>query len=459
MPSNSGFFAVRKRKSEVEPPDSSSVTLTELQDENRRLKRAVDELTTLNDLAREIGAFSNPRKIIKKIIRLSNRAVNAAQGVITLIDQRDNSELKTLVRAFNTVHDREQFHFDQSLLGWMVRNRQPLLSNTPHDDKRLGGKLDHSIRSLLCVPLLAKSQLIGVLTVFNKKVEPGLKEIDPGFNEADQRLLAIIAIQSAQVIENARLGEENRSFELVQEQLRMAAKIQSDLLPGSSPQIAGYDVAGASESVQEVGGDYFDFIPIDEHRLALCLGDVSGKGLPASLLMANLQATLRGQVLVDAPMGFCIGRANRLLYQSISPEKFVTMFFGILDTREHTLQFCNAGHEYPFLLTADDSEIETIRRLSTGGTMLGFRSIYCYEEEIVSLQEQDTLVIFSDGITDAENAAMEPFGEKRLAALLHESRDLGAAELITQIRSAAQQHANGRSQLDDISVVVVKRES
>src|SRR5208283_3423200 len=179
-----------------------------------------------------------------------------------------------------------------------------LLASDLQSDPRFSGvKTDGDFRSLLCVPLLVKNRLIGILAVFDKT--DGTE-----FTEDDKRLLSIIAAQSGQILENARLYEQEKSLIIMQEEVNLASKIQFELLPRQAPKIPGYEIAGKSIPAQVVGGDYFDFIPINEQQIALGLGDVSGKGLPASLLMANLQATLRGQTLGMTSAKECIARSN-----------------------------------------------------------------------------------------------------------------------------------------------------
>jgi len=288
--------------------------------------------------------------------------------------------------------------------------------------------------------------LKGVLTVYNKK--GGMP-----FTEEDQRLLAIIAAQSAQVIENARLNEREKQLLKMQEELRLAAKIQLDLLPKTAPHLQGYEIAGKSVPAQLVGGDYFDFIPMDDHRCAVCLGDVSGKGLPASLLMANTQATLRGQVLLNLSPKECIQHSNRLLSRSISSDKFVTLFYGVLDNSCHTLSFTNAGHDHPYLLSPN----QPLRRLQTGGVPLGMLEEFPFEEETIPLGPGDLMVVSSDGITEAINTGQEQFGQDRLAAIISEHKDLSAAELIDMIIAAVKAHAGNTPQIDDMTLVVIRR--
>jgi sigma-B regulation protein RsbU (phosphoserine phosphatase) len=298
------------------------------------------------------------------------------------------------------------------------------------------------------VPLLVKNRLIGILAVFNKKD-------NAPFTEDDKRLLSIIAAQSGQILENARLYETEKSLISMQEEVRLASNIQLELLPKKFPDIAGYEIAGRSIPAQMVGGDYFDFIPMADNRLALSLGDVSGKGLPASLLMANLQATLRGQTLVNSTARDCVVRSNKLLYESTSPEKFVTLFYSILDPVKHELVYCNAGHDHPFLLSPGKEPV----RLKTGGIVVSIMDSFPFDEAVVHLEPGDTVVVYSDGIPEAMNTEKELFGEERLTELLLKNHHLSPIELIDTIISTAKTFAGRMPQSDDMTILVVKRKA
>lgn len=427
--------------------ESQSVSPAPLMEENRRLRRAVEELSILNDIARAIGASLSTQDIMQTIIHRSIRALHAEQGVITLVDQQSSDEMKTLVRTMVSSSDHQQFHFHQNLLGWMHLNKKPLAMNDLQNDQRFQGvKFDSSIRSLLSVPMVIKSELKGVLTIYNKKD-------GSGFTEEDQRLLAIIAAQSAQVVENARLYEEEQAFFHVKEEVRLASKIQLELLPKQAPQIPGYDIAGKSIPAQVVGGDYFDFIPIDGQRLAFCVGDISGKGLPASLLMANLQATLRGQTHLSVSAKECVQRSNKLLFHSTGSDKFATLFYGILDYSAHTIGFSNAGHNYPILFSSNEHH----RTLETGGVVLSILEDYPFEDETVSINIGDTLLVYSDGITEAMNKHEELFGEERLFNVLRERRDGSATQLVEHILRSVKSHSFDVPQTDDMTLVVINR--
>jgi len=418
-----------------------------LEEENLRLKHAVDELSILNELATAIGGLNSSEDVIRKIISRSLRAVNAEQGVITVVDEQPNEPMKTLVRTMVSSADRGQFHFNQALLGWMIMNKKPLTVNDPpHDERFRGIPWDGSVHSVLCVPMLVRSALKGVLAVYNKKAEEG-------FTTDDQRLLAIIAAQSAQVMENARLREEERSLIKMQEEFRLAAQIQADLLPKEPPNLSGYDVAGATFSARSIGGDYFDFIPLDGKRIALCVGDVSGKGLTAALLMANLQASLRSQSYMSTSVKECIGKVNHHLFESTSPEKFATVFYGVLDAVNNKLTYCNAGHEMPILFEGNG----TADRLKEGGTVVGIMDGFEFQESTIDVAPADTLVIFSDGVTEAMNSDREQFGEKRLIDTVCQHPTLSAQGLVGKIVEAVRTHAGEAPQSDDITALVVKR--
>ena len=420
-----------------------------LLDENRRLKHAVQELSILNDLARANGGSLDPQEIINTIIRRSLRAISAEQGVITLVDQEANDPMKTFVRAMDSSVEHEEFHLTQSLLGWMHLNKKPLLVNSPRTDDRFRGVTwDDSISTLVCVPMMIKSELKGVITAYNKKG-------GAGFTEDEQRLLSIIAAQSAQVVENARLNERERQLLKMQEEIRLASKIQNDLLPKAAPDIPGYEIAGRSIPAQVVGGDYFDFIPVNDHRLAICVGDVSGKGLPASLLMANTQATLRGQTFINPSAHECMERSNKLLFDSTSPDKFVTMFYSVLDVSSHQLSYSNAGHDIPYLL----SPAGPLKRLNVGGVPLSMLEQFPFQEETIAMQPGDLLVICSDGIPEAMDVNQVQFTDEKLSLLLDTLRAASAVDVIDGIVAAVRKHAGTAPQADDMTVVVVKRKS
>jgi len=249
------------------------------------------------------------------------------------------------------------------------------------------------------------------------------------------------------------VSSERSQKEAIEMELRLARDVQRSLLPLSPPQVHGYDIAGRTIPAREVGGDYFDFIPTDENKLSIVVADVAGKGLPASLLMANLQATLRSQALLDAPPHQCIDRTNKLLFQITRADRFVTVFYGVLDAQNHTVQFCNAGH--PPALLFQDRVAPT--RLEAGGIILGVKEDAEYKYGSIDIAVDSVLVICSDGVTEAMNKQGEFFGEERLVNIIHQYRHLPAEDLLETIFSQVDAYSSDSYNPDDVTMVVIKR--
>ena len=429
----------------------SDSEIKRLNEEKIRLRRAVDELAILNNLALSIGGSLDSEKIMRSIIGKSIRSIAAEQGDITLVDQDEFNPTQTLVRSMISSNKNEPLHLNQNLIGWMQINKKPLMMNDPENDSRFKNvRWDPTIRSVLSAPLMAKSRLIGILTLYNKT-----SEHNSGFTESDQRLLSIIAAQSAQVVENARLYEEEKTLQFVRRELELASEIQQKMLPSSVPEIGGYKLFGKNITAQTVGGDYYDFILLDEHRWAFCLGDISGKGLPASLLMSNLQAILRGQTLHLNEPSEILKCANHQLYNSTSPEKFATLFLGILNSSSDTLTYSCAGHEYPFLLKNDGSHL----RLKSGGVPLAVLDDQEFIQDTIQLDKGDCIFVYSDGITDNMDTNDEQFGEDRLRELLINSgSELSNPEnLIAKVFKSSIDFSKHTKRFDDMTAVVLTR--
>ena len=235
--------------------------------------------------------------------------------------------------------------------------------------------------------------------------------------------------------------------------MRLANDIQVNLLPKSKPQILNYQIDGKSIPAKEVGGDYFDFIPLKNNDLVFCLGDISGKGIPAALLMANLQASLRGQTLMDIPCKDCVAFTNNLLYNSTDSNKFATLFYGVLHSSENTITFCNAGHNEPILI----DQAGNINRLKEGGIIVGILPGMTYEEKTIDFKADSLLVVYSDGITEAMNSNEEEFGEERLISLIKENKSLSPSNLINLVINTVNDHAGNAEQMDDMTLVIIKR--
>lgn len=417
--------------------------------EIRRLKAAVAELSILNDIALAVSTARNLNDVIDMVVQRCVKHLNVEQGTVILVESGDvSSPFRTMVRKMDSRVDVVPYHFGIQLSGWMLKHQAPLLINNFQDDKRFSFdvKQGFQIKSLLSVPLRLKGNLIGVLNVFNKQNETG-------FTAEDKRLLSIIGTQSAQVIESARLYEEEKTLMQLNEELKVAADIQKQLLPSEDPDVNQYDITGRNSPAREMGGDYYDFIPLKDGKWAICLGDVSGKGITAALLMANLQATIRSQSNLNFSSDRVIAESNILLHHNTSTDKFVTGFYCILDPVEHTMESTNAGHDHPFLIKRNGD----VTRLEEGGVILGFMAESEYVKETHLLNPGDLVVIYSDGLTDAISPDGEEFGEARLLDLVKKNSSLSTGRLSDLIYRSIGAFSGDFPIRDDMTLVLIRR--
>jgi len=271
---------------------------------------------------------------------------------------------------------------------------------------------------------------------------------------------------NAMTVAVKRGREEAVQRERLERELATAREIQQRLLPDEIPSVPGFDITGLSIPSRQVGGDYFDFLVQPDGRVGIAIADVSGKGIPAALLMSNLQASLHGQVIHRGSVGEMVARVNDLLVRSTDVQMFATFFYGVLDQAEGTFTSTNAGHNPP-ILRRSGGEVEHLAR---GGLLIGMMAGHAYEQETVVLGEGDVLVLFTDGITEAEGPEIEGavspddedelehmFGERRLLDVVAANAHLSAVRIREAILSAVSDHTAGVPQSDDITLVVIKR--
>ncbi len=264
--------------------------------------------------------------------------------------------------------------------------------------------------------------------------------------------------------------EQALQREVLEREVLMARRIQERLLPSSMPRIPGFEVAASSDPSQQVGGDYFDFLQLGDGRWGFAVGDVTGKGVPAALLMSNVQASLHGQALHPGGVAATVERMNTLLAESTDPHMFVTFFYGVLDPATGEAVCTNAGHEPPILLRADGR----VERVRIGGLILGMLPGQSYAEHSLTLEPGDLMVLYTDGVTEAtgpghigpedqddddslDESATNFFEEERLLEVVRQSRGLGAEDLRQRILREVRAFTEGRPQSDDITLLVLKR--
>ncbi len=245
------------------------------------------------------------------------------------------------------------------------------------------------------------------------------------------------------------LAQGTAELEVQQQELQRAREIQESLLPKTIPQLPGFEVAGAWLPARVVSGDYYDVFPLGDHKLCICIADVVGKGVSAALLMAHAQAAVRAlSSQSEGPAALC-GRVNRLLCENIATGKFVTFFYAILDSETRTLSYCNAGNPYPILVSHGEA-----RMLDNGGAVLGVFPEWAYEDTAIPFEPQDRLLLFTDGITEAEGADGTEFGEGGVAAFARSNSRQSARELTNGLLENVNAFCGGHFQ-DDATLVVV----
>jgi sigma-B regulation protein RsbU (phosphoserine phosphatase) len=268
------------------------------------------------------------------------------------------------------------------------------------------------------------------------------KQIDLG---RERRELRRRAAEEARVREEALIHQQEQEREIAE-----ARAIQEKLLPREIPQMPGYEIASAWQSARLVGGDYFDILPLDAKALGLCIADVAGKGMPAALLMSNLQAAVRGLSSLSVAPNVLCNRLNSIVYRNTESDRFITFFYAHLEAFSRRLTYVNAGHNAPFVVRSDGSH----ERLREGGTVLGVFDSRNYEMGSVQLSAGDRVILFTDGVTEACNFEGEEFGEGRLLRFLKDHLALSADALQAKILKEVEAFSGGRWQ-DDATLLVL----
>jgi sigma-B regulation protein RsbU (phosphoserine phosphatase) len=401
--------------------------------------KASAPLQALIRAGKELSENRPLAELFPVILDLAIQAVSAQRGVLLLI------EGENLVPK---AHKGDGFRISSGVRDRVLKEKTSILVRDAQLDDAFKGRMsivEQKVHTMMAVPLEAKKSIIGLIYVDSPFV---LRE----FTKGDLELLAVMANIAAIRIENARLAEIEQTERLMQRDLSQAAEIQGRMLPDKAPDMPGTDLAGFNAACRTVGGDYYDFFPYPDGRVALALGDVSGKGMPASLMMMALQA--RVQVLAEDPgnLAAFMTRLNKATCAKCPSNRFITFFFCVLDTRTGELTFANAGHNPPIVVRAS-GEAEM---LEGGGPVLGILPIAPYSEERIRLAKGDMLVLYSDGVTEANDVNQNEYDEERFIEVLKKNRAAPAAEIVQAVTKSLAEFAAGAPQADDITLVVAK---
>jgi sigma-B regulation protein RsbU (phosphoserine phosphatase) len=422
-----------------------------LKEANFQLNRKIVELEALHEMGLTITALAGIDELPDTVLLRAVSLCDAGAG--TLLLRGAGGELNVAAA----------FGLDKSALeeacagplGRVVAAETPLVLNEPAPALRA-----LPCHKLLAVPLVVGDKHLGALIVCDKERRHGYEDFGP----ADVRSLSSLAAQAGVAFENARLYREALEKERLEKELEIAAAIQRALLPTELPRRPDLDLAALTVSTRQVGGDYYDVIALPDGRLIVVIADVSGKGVPAALLVSTLNATLhaeveqRSELLAEDPaacfdLAALVSKLNRRVYASSTRNKFITFYIALCDLSAGELRVVNAGHNYPIVVRSDGA----VERPPEGGFFLGIFESAQYAASKLSLGPGDLLCLFTDGVSEARDPRGQEFGEERLVELLAQLRDQPARAIVEAIQGELANFTRGVPQYDDITMVLLRR--
>jgi len=410
----------------------------------RKAKKETMEKEILLDVDRLISSSLNLDEVLELILDSLKRLVKYDAAAIFLIDKekREVGEIKT--RGFDPAIEPDLIlKLGQGLVGWVAVNRQPVIVPDVEKDPRYI-EARHETKSEIVAPIITDQRTIGVFNLESDRVNT--------YDSEDLNLLTAFASHCAVAIERTRLHEEILIKKKLEEELLIARKIQESFLPPKDPVLTGLDISGINIPSEQVGGDYYDFIPIIEDQIGIVIGDVSGKGIPAALIMASFRASLKAEIRNNYAIGTIFFKVNNLLYESIERENYVTAVYGVLNIKNRVFTFSNAGHNPPILRRKEG----TIEYLTEGGVALGILQNHDYKEMVLGLNPGDLILFYTDGVTEDKNKAGEEFGTKRLEEILLENYALKARQIQDKIYQEIKDFTENKPGQDDFTMIVIK---
>lgn len=416
----------------------NSIIVQDLQRLNRDLDKKIQQLNSLFDIGKEFGVLFEEEKIIK-LLSFSLMGQLGVKSYAIFLKENNSLALKT-----SRIPYLEQ---SLELLQNLIYVKNPgYVSSYRNKNLRKCIKALKGLNVEIIIPMMFQNETKGILLLSNRlNNEP--------YSISDIEYASSIANIAMLSIENARLFRETLEKHKLEEEIQIAREIQQGLLPKSLPEIKNYDIFAINISSKQVGGDYFEVMQMNSEEYIIAIADVSGKGIPASLLMANLQATIRALSPINASLTEKTGKINDIIFENTSTSKFITFFWGILNIKKNTFTYVNAGHNPPILLKKDGN----LEYLSEGGVILGVTpTLNSYSEGQVFIENGDILFLYTDGVTEAMDKNQNEFGEKKVIEILRRKFNSSSKEIIDSIIKEIQIHSEGCSQYDDITMICIK---
>ncbi len=420
-------------------------------DDTARILKQNQILTALSQASMALISDRPVGELLEFILELAFQVVRAERGCLLLCGENGDEFQPAAVRANGErTMDAQGIAFSRTIAEKVVKEKVSILTSNAMADPRFRSQdsiISFGIRSAMCVPLWNNQKVTGLLYV-DSRIHEG------HFTEDDLSLLTSLANVAAVKLENARLLEAMIEKKRMEHELELASEIQQNLLPSEAPNLPGWQISGSNSPCYTIGGDYFDFIERPGGRLTFALGDVSGKGAGAALMMMVLRATVHSTAQEDKDVVSIVEHTNRVMYHNSPEQSYVTFFLGDLDPATGELAYINGGHIPPILYRRAKHAVE---RLEVGGTVLGLFEVAPFERGEVRLDPGDVLVVFTDGLSESWGDQDEEFGEERLGELVSRNAELAAAELMDLLLREVEQHTKGDRPTDDRTLIVVKR--
>jgi len=414
----------------------------------------IDKLRMLLDITNKISRSLDLQEVLNLVMdTLDSLIPYDAAGIFVVqcvdpSEAREGEELCTFkseaVRGYD-IDELQELHLKlgEGFIGSVALSGEPLISHDVSLDPVYVNARD-STRSEMVAPIISNDEVIGVFDLESDLLN--------AYSEDDLEVLMLLASQVAIIIEKVMLHEQLIEKKRLEGQLEVARQVQLELLPAKDPELPKFDISAYNFPTEEVSGDYYDWVRIYDDQIGIVIADVAGKGVPAALLMAFLRASLRAATHVGYATHISMAKVNYLLWESIERNQFVTAFYGILDASNRTLSYSNAGHNPPLLI---DNEGKT-RFLDQGEQPLGMFRDTRYHEYYHSFRPGEILLLYTDGVTEAQDENEEEFGRDRLAEAVKANSSLTARELVAKLQKSVMDWTGGVGSNDDATFFVIK---
>jgi sigma-B regulation protein RsbU (phosphoserine phosphatase) len=398
----------------------------------------------LLELGTKISVSLDTNQLLEQILDLVFQVVRYDAAGIYLVDKKTQWVNQQAIRGYDTNREEAvRLKVGRGLIGWVAKTGRPVIvPDVLRDDRYVNARAQ--TRSEMVAPLRAGSEVIGAFNLESDERD--------AYEPEDLELLMTFASQAAVAIERTRLHAEVLETRRLEEELNIGQRIQRTFLPERDPKIPNFDLSGANYSSGIVGGDYYDYVRIAEGHLGIVVADVSGKGIPAALIMAAFRASLIAEVRNNYAIRTVFAKVNKLLWESIEIDRFVTAIYGVLDIQARRFTYVNAGHNPGLLYRAATDAFEN---LDSTGPLLGTLESATFKERQAEIRPNDVLTLYTDGITESMNATQELFGEDRLKDVIRSRGAKSASEIVRGIRETVQAFSGGEPQ-DDLTLVVLK---